>query len=104
MVDKRVRNQPNSLGKLVPLGILTKKPPLQTLPKVVKWMVVHRSKINMTKYKIKNFRSTKSEVMQGLIKNWIESRNHISIINMNTWKDKDMTYSTIIYIENEYSL
>lgn len=58
----------------------------------------------MTKYKIKNFRSTKSEVMQGLIKNWIESRNHISIINMNTWKDKDMTYSIIIYIENEYSL
>ena len=58
----------------------------------------------MAKYKIKNFRSTKSETMQGLIKNWIESRNHISIININTWKDKDMTYSTIIYVENNYIL
>lgn len=58
----------------------------------------------MAKYKIKNFRSTKSETMQGLIKKWIESRNHISIININTWRDKDMTYSTIIYVENTYNL
>lgn len=58
----------------------------------------------MTKYKIKNFRSVKSETMQGLIKNWIESRNHISIININTWREKDMTYSTITYVENEYNL
>lgn len=58
----------------------------------------------MTKYKIKNFRSAKSETMQGLIKNWIESRNHISIININTWREKDMTYSTITYVENEYNL
>lgn len=58
----------------------------------------------MTKYKIKNFRSAKSETMQGLIKNWIESRNHISIININTWREKEMTYSTITYVENEYNL
>ena len=58
----------------------------------------------MTKYKIKNFRSVKSETMQGLIKNWIESRNHISIININTWREKDMTYSIIMYVENEYNL
>lgn len=58
----------------------------------------------MTKYKIKNFRSVKSETMQGLIKNWIESRNHISIMNINTWREKDMTYSTITYVENEYNL
>lgn len=58
----------------------------------------------MTKYKIKNFRSAKSETMQGLIKNWIESRNHISIININTWREKDMTYSIITYVENEYNL
>ena len=58
----------------------------------------------MTKYKIKNFRSAKSETMQGLIKNWIESRNHISIININTWREKDMTYSIIMYVENEYNL
>ena len=58
----------------------------------------------MTKYRIKNFRSAKSETIQGLIKNWIESRNHISIININTWREKDMTYSTIMYVENEYNL
>ena len=58
----------------------------------------------MTKYKIKNFRSAKSEIMQGLIKNWIESRNHISIMNINTWREKDATYSTITYVENEYNL
>ena len=58
----------------------------------------------MVKYKIKNFRSAKSETMQGLIKNWIESRNHISIMNINTWREKDMTYSIIMYVENEYNL
>ena len=58
----------------------------------------------MAKYRIKNFRSTKSETMQGLIKNWIESRNHISIVSVNTWREKDMTYSTITYVENEYNL
>ena len=58
----------------------------------------------MTKYRIKNFRSAKSETIQGLIKNWIESRNHISIMNINTWREKDMTYSTITYVENEYNL
>ena len=58
----------------------------------------------MVKYKIKNFRSAKSETMQGLIKNWIESRNHISIMNINTWREKDMTYSIITYVENEYNL
>ena len=58
----------------------------------------------MTKYKIKNFRSAKSETMQGLIKNWIESRNHISIININSCREKEMTYSTITYVENEYNL
>ena len=58
----------------------------------------------MTKYKIKNFRSAKSETMQGLIKNWIESRDHISIISVDIWNDKDMSYSTIIYTENNYIL
>ena len=58
----------------------------------------------MAKYRVKNFKSKKSETIQGLIKNWIESRNHISIININTWREKDMTYSTITYVENEYNL
>ena len=58
----------------------------------------------MVKYKIKNFRSKKSEGVQGLIKNWIESRDHISIISVDIWNDKDMSYSTIIYTENNYIL
>ena len=58
----------------------------------------------MVKYKIKNFRSKKSEGIQGLIKNWVESRNHISIISTNIWTDEDMAYSTIVYTENNYNL
>ena len=58
----------------------------------------------MAKYKTKNFRSKKSEIIQGLIKNWIESRDHISIISVDIWNDKDMSYSTIIYTENNYIL
>ena len=45
-----------------------------------------------------------SEKMQSKIKHWIESRSHITLVSMNTWSDKDMVFSTIIYLENEYSL
>ena len=58
----------------------------------------------MTKYKVKNFKNNKSEVVQGLIKNWLESRKHISIVSINVWSSGNMTYSTIVYTQNHYVL
>ena len=58
----------------------------------------------MAKYRVKNFKSKKSETIQILRKQWIESRDHISIVDIDTWKDGDMAYSTIIYVENSYNL
>ena len=58
----------------------------------------------MVKYKVKNIRNTQADVVQNKIKHWIESRRHINIVSINTWHDENMTYSTIVYTENEYNL
>lgn len=58
----------------------------------------------MVRYKVKNIRSNQSDIVQNKVKNWIESRKHITIVSLNIWHDENMTYSTIVYIENEYSL
>jgi len=58
----------------------------------------------MVKYKVKNINSNKAEKVQSKIKHWIESRKHITVVSVNTWSDENMTYSTIIYVENEYHL
>lgn len=51
----------------------------------------------MFKYKVKKMSCDSSEKMQSKIKHWIESRSHITLVSMNTWSDKDMVFSTIIY-------
>ena len=58
----------------------------------------------MVKYKVKNINSNKSDIVQNKVKHWIESRKHVNIVSVNTWSDENMTYSTIVYVENEYSL
>lgn len=58
----------------------------------------------MVKYKVKNINNNKSDIVQNKVKHWIESRKHVNIVSVNTWSDENMTYSTIVYIENEYSL
>lgn len=58
----------------------------------------------MLKYKVKNINNKCSDVVQSEISKWVESRNHISIININIWTNNDMTYSTILYVENDYNL
>lgn len=58
----------------------------------------------MVRYKIKNFKSESSKTLQEQLKSWIESRRHVTIISINTWKDEDLAYSTIIYTQKEYNL
>lgn len=58
----------------------------------------------MVKYKVKNISNNKSEKIQNKIKHWIESREHITVVSVNTWSDENMTYSTIVYMENVYNL
>ena len=58
----------------------------------------------MVRYKVKNINNSKAETVQSQIKHWIESRKHITIVSINTWSDENMTYSTIVYVENGYNL
>lgn len=58
----------------------------------------------MSKYKIKNMHLENGVLLQGLLKEWIESRNHIDIINTNVWSDGKYSFATIIYKEKEYNL
>ena len=58
----------------------------------------------MAKYRVKNIRNSQSDVVQNKVKHWIESRRHINIVSINIWSDENMTYSTIVYTENEYIL
>ena len=58
----------------------------------------------MLRYKVKSINNQCSDVVQSEISKWVESRNHISIININIWTNNDMTYSTILYVENDYNL
>ena len=58
----------------------------------------------MVRYKVKNINGNKSEKVQNKIKHWIESRKHVTVVSINVWSDENMTYSTIVYVENEYHL
>ena len=58
----------------------------------------------MVRYKVKNINGSQVDVVQNKVKNWIESRKHITIVSVNIWNDENTTYSTIVYIENEYNL
>lgn len=58
----------------------------------------------MSRYKVKNIKNSQSDIVQNKIKHWIETRDHITIVSINIWCSENMTYSTIVYIENEYNL
>ena len=53
-------------------------------------------------YKVKNFKSNNGNILQSKIKMWIESREHITILSINTFNDKDLFYCTIVYREIDY--
>ena len=58
----------------------------------------------MVRYKVKNINDSQVDAVQSKVKDWIESRKHITIVSLNIWNDENMTYSTIVYTENEYNL
>ena len=60
--------------------------------------------VSMVKYRVKNINNNQAQVVQDEIKTWIESRKHVSVVNVNIWSTNNTTYSTIIYRENEYQL
>ena len=58
----------------------------------------------MKKYKVKNICMENAILLQGFFKEWIESRNHINIVNTNIWNDEKNSYATIVYTEKDYNL
>lgn len=52
-------------------------------------------------YRVKNFKGYSGEELQVAIKEWVESRNHIQIIDVKIWTN-NYSYATIIYQENKY--
>ena len=58
----------------------------------------------MVKYKVKNISNKQADMVQKEIKEWMESREHITVVSVNTWVSDNKTYSTIIYRENVYYL
>ena len=55
-------------------------------------------------YKVKNIIESNGEDLQREVKEWIESRDHISIISVNMWcnGESNKHYATIIYREVQY--
>ena len=48
-------------------------------------------------YKVKNIAIQNGELLQRMVKEWIESRNHVSIISVNIWcnGESNKHYATI---------
>ena len=53
-------------------------------------------------YKVKNLNRRTGLQLQSAIENWVESRNHITILAINVWCDKEWHYATITYRETQY--
>ena len=53
-------------------------------------------------YKVKNFRIDNGVILQEEVKEWIESREHITILSINMFNKKDYFYCTIVYREIDY--
>lgn len=55
-------------------------------------------------YKVKNIAIQNGELLQRMVKEWIESRNHVSIISVNIWcnGESNKHYATITYREVQY--
>ena len=53
-------------------------------------------------YKVKNILAMNGTMLQKEVKEWIESRDHITILAVNVWCDKEWHYATITYREVQY--
>lgn len=55
-------------------------------------------------YKIKNIIKDSGISLQDEVKNWVESRAHVTIKSINIWYADGAHYATILYSENNYIL
>ena len=53
-------------------------------------------------YKVKNLTSRIGLQLQSAIEDWVESRDHITVVAVNVWCDKERHYATIVYREVQY--
>lgn len=53
-------------------------------------------------YKVKNIAIQNGELIQRMVKEWVESRDHITVVSVNVWCDKEWHYATITYREVQY--
>ena len=65
---------------------------------------INNKKENKEMYKVKNMAIQNGELIQSMVKEWIESRDHISIVSINIWcnGESNKHYATIIYREVQY--
>lgn len=66
----------------------------------IKWEEVKEEENNM--YKVKNFKCDNGESLQKEIKEWIESRKHITIFDIKTFNETCKFFCTIVYGETDY--
>ena len=66
----------------------------------IKWEEVKEEENSM--YKVKNFVNGKGRELQKEVKEWIESREHITILSVNMYESQDIVYCTIVYREIDY--
>ena len=57
-------------------------------------------------YKVKNISIQNGELLQKMVKEWLESRDHIELISITIWCNSEINthYATVIYKEVQYNL
>lgn len=55
------------------------------------------------KYRVKNFILRDSKTLQIIFRDWLESREHITVVSTNIWTDTVNMYATIVYMEDNYA-
>lgn len=63
---------------------------------------INNKKENKEMYKVKNLNRRAGLQLQSAIENWVESRDHITVVSVNVWCDKEWYYATIVYREVQY--
>ena len=63
---------------------------------------INNKKENKEMYKVKNLNRRTGLQLQTAVENWVESRDHITVVSVNVWCDKEWHYATITYREVQY--
>lgn len=55
-------------------------------------------------YKTKEFKELNGAYLQEAMTYWIETRKHIKIVTVDIWRENEMSFGFIVYMENIYEL